>query len=97
MKAAAYLINTARGALVEYDALYSALEQGGIAGAAFDTFWSEPADPSDPILTLRNFFLSPHVAGFSDASIDHVTRAVAESIRRLRDNCPMENAVSPPQ
>jgi D-3-phosphoglycerate dehydrogenase len=95
MKPAAYLINTARGPLVDYGALFTALKTRRIAGAAFDTFWSEPADPADPILQLPNFVLTPHVAGFSDSSIDHVTGAVCENLRRLRDGVPLLNLVGP--
>ena len=93
MKRSAYLINAARGALVDYTALLGALRGSGIAGAAFDTFWSEPADPADPMLAEPRFFLSPHVAGFSDVSIDFVTDAMAENIRRLRDGSELLNLV----
>ena len=95
MKRTAYLINAARGALVDYAALLEALRSGQIAGAAFDTFWTEPADPADPILKESTFFLSPHVAGFSDVSIDFVTDVVAENVRRLLDGRELLNAVLP--
>lgn len=93
MKRSAYLINTGRADLVDRDALFSALKHGAIAGAAFDVFWKEPASPSDPLLALDNFFLSPHVAGFSDASISHVTDMVAENLRRLSDGERLLNVV----
>jgi D-3-phosphoglycerate dehydrogenase len=95
MKPSAYVVNAARGAIVDYEALLDALRGGRIAGAAFDTFWTEPADPADPILKEPNFFLSPHVAGFSDVSIDFVTNAMAENVRRLLDGRELLNAVSP--
>jgi D-3-phosphoglycerate dehydrogenase len=94
MKRTAYLVNAARGALVDYAALLEALRSGQISGAAFDTFWAEPADPDDPILKEKTFFLSPHVAGFSDVSIDFVTDAVADNIRRLLDDGELLNVVS---
>lgn len=84
MKRSAYLINIARAGLIEYEALHDALRDGVIAGAAVDVFWNEPADPADPILALENFVLTPHVAGFSDASIHQVVEVIAENIRRLR-------------
>ena len=84
MRPTAYLINAARGALVDYDALLTSLLEGTIAGAAFDTFWSEPANPDDPILALDRFLLTPHVAGFSDVSIDYVTDVVAYNIHSLQ-------------
>jgi len=65
MKRTAYLINTARGELVDLDALVVALNEGHIAGAALDVFPREP--PTDhPILRARNVVLSPHVAGGSE-------------------------------
>jgi D-3-phosphoglycerate dehydrogenase len=83
MKPSAYLINIARAGLIEYEALRGALRDGVIAGAAMDVFWNEPADPADPILELESFVLTPHVAGFSDASIHQVVQVIAENIRRL--------------
>ena len=84
----------ARGALVDYHALRDALTQGRIAGAAFDAFWGEPADPADPILAAPNFLLTPHVAGFSDASIDHVTDAIIFNINALANGAPLSNVVA---
>lgn len=83
MKPGAYLINVARAALIDYEALLGALRDGVIAGAAMDVFWNEPADPADPILALESFVLTPHVAGFSDASIHQVVQVIADNVRRL--------------
>jgi D-3-phosphoglycerate dehydrogenase / 2-oxoglutarate reductase len=60
MKSSAFLINVARAAIVDRDALYTALANRKIAGAAFDVFWEEPADPNDRLLKLDNFVLTPH-------------------------------------
>jgi D-3-phosphoglycerate dehydrogenase len=95
MKPAAFLINAARGAMVQYEPLLHALKSQQIAGAAFDTFWNEPADPQDPILALPEFFLSPHVAGFSDVSVDHVVEVIAANIDRLGRGAPLVNLVEP--
>jgi D-3-phosphoglycerate dehydrogenase len=67
-----------------------------IAGAAFDTFWAEPADPKDPILGMAGFLLTPHVAGFSDVAIEHVTEIIAQNIRSLATNGPILNVVIGP-
>ncbi|HEX6007325.1 MAG TPA: 2-hydroxyacid dehydrogenase, partial [Burkholderiales bacterium] len=63
MKRDAILINTARGELVDDDALYRALRDGRIWGAGLDAFHPEPPDPKNPLLTLPNVVLSPHAAG----------------------------------
>lgn len=63
MKREAILVNTARGALVEREALLEALERGTIAGAGLDVFHDEPLRPGDPLLGCANTVLSPHNAG----------------------------------
>ncbi|RLE73245.1 MAG: D-glycerate dehydrogenase [Thermoprotei archaeon] len=62
MKTTAYLINTARGAVVDTDALVKALKEGWIAGAALDVFEQEPLPPDHPLTKLDNVILAPHIA-----------------------------------
>ncbi len=66
MKPTAYLINTARGPIVEQAALTDALRERRIAGAGIDVFEREPVDPHDPLLALDNVIVAPHALCFTD-------------------------------
>lgn len=66
MKPTAYVINTARGPIIDQRALYAALRDRQIAGAGLDVFDPEPPDPSDPILALDNVILAPHGICWTD-------------------------------
>lgn len=66
MKSSAYLINIARGRVVEQDALVAALQEGQIKGAAVDVFEHEPEDPRHPIFSLDQVITSPHAIGHTD-------------------------------
>jgi phosphoglycerate dehydrogenase-like enzyme len=95
MKRSAILVNTARGALVERDALVDALRKGQIAGAGLDVFHDEPLKPGDPILTLDNVVLSPHNAGQTPEVIrDGLLRAV-ENIENYLKGAPTDVVVAP--
>src|SRR5438045_2219091 len=69
MKRTAFLVNTARGGIVEEKALYDALKNRRIAGAALDVFVEEPTPNDNPLLTLPNFIAAPHVAGVTGEAV----------------------------
>jgi phosphoglycerate dehydrogenase-like enzyme len=83
MKPDAYLINLARGGVVDEDALLEVLRFGGIAGAALDVFSQEPLPDDHPFWTLPNVLITPHVGGFNDGYARQAIPLVLENIRRF--------------
>jgi D-3-phosphoglycerate dehydrogenase len=80
MKPAAYLINVARGPVVDQAALYRALRDGVIQGAGLDVFEQEPVDPTDPILGLDNVIVAPHALCWTDECFGLNGRAAITSL-----------------
>lgn len=88
-----FLINVARGPIVEYDALMAALVGGQLAGAGLDVFWSEPVNPTDPILR-QNVSVTPHLGGVTAESYADIARLLAENVERLRRGETLRNVVA---
>jgi len=97
MKNKAFLINTSRGKVVDEDALYKALKNGSIAGAALDVYSQEPPGPDFHLLKLSNVVSTPHIGGYSEeASIAMGTIAAEEVVRVLKGEKP-KYALTKPQ
>jgi glyoxylate reductase len=95
MKPTAVLVNTGRGPLVDQAALYVALKEGVIAGAALDVTDPEPMPKYDPLLTLPNVIVTPHIASASVATRSRMAMLAAENLlAALRGEVP-EHAVNP--
>jgi len=93
MKESAVLVNTGRGSLVDQTALYEALNSGRIGGAALDVTDPEPIQPDDPLLTLENVVIVPHVASASVATREHMANLAAENLlTALRGRIPKDTA-----
>ena len=91
MKPNAFLVNSARGQLVDEDALAEALKKGVIAGAALDVFVQEPLPDNSPLRSAPGLLLTPHAAWYSDAAIGRLQGLVAEDIARaLRGDAPRQ-------
>jgi len=95
MKPTAYLINCARGGLVDESALAAALKAGTIAGAGIDTFDQEPPDPANELLRLPNCIVTPHVAGASQEARVETSRMVGEEVLRVLQGQPPRYSYNP--
>lgn len=95
MRPGSYLINIARGAVVDEDALVESLRSGHLAGAGLDVFRQEPCPESSPLWDFPNVIMTPHVATGSDRNILRVRELICDNLRRYIDGQPLRNLVDP--
>jgi len=79
----AFVVNTARAPIVDYDALLAAVRSGHLGGVGLDVWWSEPLDPSDPLFLEPRVVATPHQAGSVRGAHAGVAQYVAENVRRV--------------
>ena len=99
MKSTAFLINVARAEIIDEDALYEALAERSIAGAALDVWHRYPHEPGRtpparrPFHDLPNVLITPHVSGWTDGMIEARATLIAENIRRAASGEPPLNPI----
>jgi glyoxylate reductase len=95
MKKTAYIINNARGPIVDEKALYKALKEGWIAGAALDVFEQEPTPMDNPLLKLDNVVVAPHISSASYETRSKMAEMVAENLIAFFEGKTPPNLVNP--
>lgn len=93
MRPTAYLINIARGTLIDEPALIAALRDGTIAGAGLDVFAEEPLPASSPLWDMENVIVTPHISGAGPHYLSRLHAIVVENLRRFVAGEPLMNVV----
>jgi len=79
----AFILNAARGSVINQQALMQAMDSKHLGGVALDVYWEEPPKPNDPILDYPNILATPHIAGVTDVSYQGISIQVKENIIRV--------------
>lgn len=95
MKPSAVIVNIARGAVIDQDALIAALRNGEIAGAALDVFTPEPLPSESPLWDLDNVILTPHISGGTPRYMELAVALFCDNLRRYLVGEPLRNVVDP--
>ena len=97
MKPGSFLINNARGPVVDEQALLVALRSGPLAGAALDVFNHEPLDPASPLWQMPNVIITPHIGGLSDCYAEQLMPMLIDNLRSyIAGHVPAHNRVPLP-
>jgi len=91
-----YLVNCARGGVVDEDALAAAVEDGVLAGAAVDVFADEPVSPDNPLLDVEDVIVTPHLGASTEAAQENVAVSTADQVVAAFDEEPVVNALNAP-
>ncbi|WP_435124468.1 D-2-hydroxyacid dehydrogenase [Halobaculum sp. D14] len=94
MRTDAYLVNVARGPVVDTDALVDALDSGGVAGAALDAFDEEPLPAESPLWGYDEVIVTPHCGAFTRDYHEDIAALVRENVDRIRRGDPLHNRVA---
>ncbi|MCW5634338.1 MAG: C-terminal binding protein [Rubrivivax sp.] len=95
MQPHALLVNTARGGLVDLDALHAALAAGRLGGAGLDVFDPEPPDPLHPLFALTNIVVTNHIGWYSEEAMRDLQRKAAEEVVRVLGGEPPRHWLNP--
>ena len=93
MKPSARIVNIARGAVIDEQALIRALKDGRIAGAALDVFEEEPLPPDSELWSMENVLITPHISGGTPVYMERCVELFCENLRRYLADEPLRNAV----
>jgi len=94
MKPGAFLLNLARGPIIDRAALEAALAAGRLGGVGLDVFWNEPWDPADPLWHHPRVVVLPHLAGSTEEAFARIASAVVDNLARLRHGEPLEHRLA---